>query len=288
MVSAIKKFMVDKLGFNPRLSLIIPFLVFAAFFIITPLIFIAIKAFSPISQVENGDVIVYDNYNLITSPELWLIILRSIWTGLVAAIFALIVAIPYSYVVARSTSSIFRFSSISLIISPLFILTLVRILALRGVSTAISGNEILLNNEFFLIIGMVYLYLPFAIIPLYSVFIDMPKNIVNSSTDLGNNYFQTFIKVIIPYAIKAILSGFVLIFLLSATSVGISQKLLPNVAQTQLVGNTIDVLAKPSNIFKVASASNIVVIVLILMTTAYICIYFIPRLIMKRRGFKNV
>ncbi|OYD26640.1 ABC transporter permease [Mycoplasma testudineum] len=280
--------MVDKLGFNPRLSLIIPFLVFAAFFIITPLIFIAIKAFSPISQVENGDVIVYDNYNLITSPELWLIILRSIWTGLVAAIFALIVAIPYSYVVARSTSSIFRFSSISLIISPLFILTLVRILALRGVSTAISGNEILLNNEFFLIIGMVYLYLPFAIIPLYSVFIDMPKNIVNSSTDLGNNYFQTFIKVIIPYAIKAILSGFVLIFLLSATSVGISQKLLPNVAQTQLVGNTIDVLAKPSNIFKVASASNIVVIVLILMTTAYICIYFIPRLIMKRRGFKNV
>ncbi|PAK21146.1 polyamine ABC transporter permease [Mycoplasmopsis agassizii] len=287
MLLKTKKFLIEKLDLNIRLSLVIPFLIFAIIFIVIPLIFIFVKAFTPISEVVDGEVVVNDNYNLI-NENLWNIIGRSVWTGLVAAILSLMVALPYSYFIARSNNSIFRVAGLSLIISPMFILTLVRVLALRGVSTAISGNEALLNNEIFLIIGMIYVYLPFMIIPLYTVFRDMPKNIINSSEDLGYNLFMTFIKVVLPYSIKAILSGFVLVFLLSATSVGISHKLLPNASQTQLVGNLIDTFAVPANIFKVASVSNVVIITLALMTLAYLLIYFIPRLIMKLKGFKNV
>ncbi len=64
-----------------------------------------------------------------------------------------------------------------------------------------------------MIFGLTYLNLPYMIMPLYSVFRDMPENIVEASHDLGNGPIRTLFRVILPYSSKAILSGLGIIFL---------------------------------------------------------------------------
>ncbi|MFL1037980.1 ABC transporter permease subunit, partial [Mycoplasmopsis synoviae] len=98
--------------------------------------------------------------------------------------------------------------------------------------------------------------LPLMIMPLYSVFKDMPKNIVEASNDLGYSNFKTIFKVIIPYATKAILSGIAMIFLASATTFVVARKLLPDGWQNQLIGELINEKINPGNAFDLSSGSR--------------------------------
>lgn len=273
----------QNLNLNLKMTLIIPYFIYSIIFIIIPIIFIAIAAFTPIEQ----DGQQFNNFSTVQQPRFWVIMGRSVYLGLLAAFFALLIAMPFVYIVARSQNKLFKAVAMSLILSPFFIFSLVKILAVRGLFSSIFDTNSL-NNEAFLLLGLVYLYLPFMIIPIYSVFRDMPKNILFASNDLGFSVFKTFFKIVIPYSIKAILSGFGIVFLLAATSIGVSAKLLPNGTQNQLVGNEINNLANPANPFDIALASNVVLVTLIVMAIVYSLIYLVPILIMKKRGMKNV
>ncbi|GHU32274.1 hypothetical protein FACS1894166_05260 [Bacilli bacterium] len=77
-------------------------------------------------------------------------------------------------------------------------------------------------------IGLIYLYLPFMIMPIYSVLNDMPKNLVYASYDLGYGPFRTFLKVVVPYTKTALISGITLVFLPSLTTVAVPQFLNNN------------------------------------------------------------
>lgn len=169
---------------------------------------------------------------------------------------------------------------LSLAISPLAIFTISKALAIRGLFSAIF-DENSLNNYAFMIFGMVYLYLPFMIIPIYQILKDMPKNIIEASQDLGYSKFKTALKVIIPYCYKGILSGFGIILMMSSTSIIISDKLLPNGSQKQLIGNLINQFANTVNPFDLASASTLVIITMVLLLSLYGLIYGIPYLISK-------
>ncbi|MDI3349485.1 ABC transporter permease [Mycoplasmopsis arginini] len=144
-----------------------------------------------------------------------------------------------------------------------------------------------------MILALTYLNLPYMIMPLYSVFKDMPKNIIEASSDLGYNRFQTLFKVVIPYSFKAILSGLSLIFLASATTFVISDKLLPNPAQLQTVGSLINQYSDPSNAYELSTGSVLVLVVSAIFIGCYAMINFVPRLIIRlaatksRKGVKN-
>ncbi|WP_237076482.1 ABC transporter permease [Mycoplasma phocoeninasale] len=260
-----------------QLTVLIPYIIFAILFIVLPMILIFIYALKPID-----DQVRLENWEIVAKPSTWLIILRSLWTGLIAATAALIVGFPYAYIVAKSKSIIFKTLALSLILSPLAIFTISKALAVRGLFSAIF-DENHLNNNAFIIFGMVYLFLPFMIMPLYQVIKDMPNNILEASEDLGYSKFKTLFKVILPYCSRAILSGFGIVLMIAATSIIISDKLLPNGSQKQLIGNLINQFANTANPFDLANASSLVIITLLVLLAIYGLIYGIPYIIAKRK-----
>ncbi|WP_438341323.1 ABC transporter permease [Mycoplasma sp. 3341] len=264
-----------KLGFNLRLSLILPYILFASIFIVLPLIFVFIKAFSPI----DGQL---DNWHIIQDKSTWKILWRSVWVGAVGGLFCLLIGFPYTYILATAKSKITKNIGLSLIFSPLFIFTISKALSLRGLFS-VMFDENSLNNEAFMILGVVYLYLPFVIMPLYQVLKDMPKNILEASEDLGYSKAKTIWKVVVPYCMKALLAGFSTVFLITATSIILSDRLLPHGSQNQLIGNLIQNFANASNPFDLAVASTLVLITLAILMLLYSVTYLLPLLLNKYR-----
>lgn len=268
-----------KLGLNARLSLLFPYIIIASIFIIAPLIFLVIKAATPVGG---------DNLAIVKDSSTWKIMSRSIWTGLTAASLALVIGVPFAYFVASSKNIMFKTLSLALMVSPLFVFTIAKAFALRGTLTYMLDDPERLNNEFVMIIGMTYLYTPFLIIPVYSVFVDMPKSLLEASHDQGYNGFWTLFKVIIPYGFKAIFSGFALVFMLSSTSLIISHTLLPGGDQHRLIGNLIDKHSHPVNKFEIASASSLALVTIGVISGLYVTLSVIPNIVRKLKGGVNV
>ncbi|QJG66797.1 ABC transporter permease [Mycoplasma phocoenae] len=267
------KSIIAKCGLNGRKSLLTPYLFFALFFIILPLVLVIIKAFTPI----NGEL---SNWNIAYSPTTWQIMWRSVWTGFAGGIICILIGFPYTYLLTNAKTQTQKNIGLSLILSPLMVFTISKALAIRGLFSALF-DEKYLNNELFMILGVVYLYLPFVIMPLYLVLKDMPKNIVEASQDLGHSKLNTVFKVVVPYSLKAIISGFSAVFLITATSIVISDKMLPNGSQVQLAGNLINNFGNSSNPFDLAKASTLVLITMILLMFIYGLFHIGPYLLNK-------
>ncbi|QSF13974.1 ABC transporter permease [Mycoplasma sp. Mirounga ES2805-ORL] len=263
------------LNLNPRLGLLIPYIIIALVFIAIPIILIISVAFEPHKDVNTWEVA--------KSLSTWKIIWRSIKLGTIAAFISLIIGLPYAYFIHLSDSKQFKIIGMALIVSPTLIFTIARIYAVRGLFQSIIGENNL-NAEWFMILGMVYINLPLMIIPIYSVLNSMPKNIIEASESLGYSKFRSFFKVVIPYCIKSIVSGLILIFISSASSITISNKLLPNPNKFQLAGNIIYDYANPGNPVDLSIASTIVIVVSLSLYAITILIYLVPKLIMKMKG----
>ncbi|WP_211320128.1 ABC transporter permease [Metamycoplasma subdolum] len=262
-------------------SLSIPYIIFSLVFILLPMTLIFIYAFKPLEGQTN-----LENWEIIKKPLTWNIIARSIYIGLIAAFVSVLIGFPYAFIVSRSKSKIFKTLALSLILSPMLIFTISKALAVRGLFEAMFDKNAL-NSKWFMVVGMVYLFLPFSILPIYSVLKDMPNNILEASQDLGYSKFKTMMKVVLPYSLKAILSAFGMVFMLSSTSIIISDKLLPDGSQLQLIGNLINQFANPANPYDLATASTLVIITLLILLALYAIIYGIPYLINKYKQGGN-
>ncbi|WP_036451755.1 ABC transporter permease [Mycoplasma buteonis] len=271
MLSKIRK----TLNLNQKLALALPYIIISIFLIILPIILIIVSAFSSTDSE-------FSSWQLVTNLNTWKIIWRSVYVGLISAILCLLIAFPYAYMISTARSKIFQIYALSLIISPMAIFTIARIYSIKGLFLAIfATNPNALNSELFIILGLTYLNLPLMVMPLYTVFKDMPKNIVEASNDLGYNNFQTIFKVILPYGTKAILSGLAMIFLASATTFVISAKLLPDGSQFQLIGDLINSKINPGNKYDLQSGSALVIVVSAIFIGIYSLFLLIPKLIFK-------
>lgn len=268
--------------FDKKVWLFLPYFLISIFLIVLPVLMIIISAFSPSVSSE------FDAWVLVKDPNTWNIIGRSLWVGIVSALLCLIIGFPYAYFVSTSKSKVFKLFALSLIISPMAIFTIARIYSIKGLALAIFSNDPkTLNSELFIIFGLTYLNLPLMILPLYTVFKDMPKNIIEASNDLGYNNTQTMLKVIIPYGTKAILSGLAMIFLASATTFVISSKLLVDGSQHQLIGDILNSKINPGNKYDLSSGSALVIVVSAIFIGVYSLFLLIPKLIFKLKKGAN-
>ncbi|AEC46244.1 ABC transporter permease [Mesomycoplasma hyorhinis] len=274
-----------KSSWNLRLSLSLPYIIFSFIFIVIPLLLLFIKSVSPV-EFENNYQSIKTNFSVVREASTWLIIWRSVYLGILTALICLIFALPYAFFVSTNKSKAFKIYAISLIVSPLVIFTIAKVFSLRALFVAIFDDEEL-NNQGFMLLGLVFLNFPFMVIPLYTVFRDMSKNLLEASADLGYNKFQTLIKVALPYGLKAIFSGIALVFLMAATSIVISDKLLPSGQQNQLIGNFINNSANLANPFDLAKTSSLVLITILVLLEIYGLIYFVPLAIMKFKGVEH-
>lgn len=263
----------SKLALNSRLLFLLPYAIITIFFIILPIVLIVSNAFK---KVDNN----FDSWAIIKQISTWKIIVRSLRIGTLSAILCLLIGFPYAYYISIHNSKILRIYGLSFILSPMLIFTIAKIYAIRGFFLSIF-EENSLNAEWFMVLALTYLNLPYMIMPLYSVFKDMPKNIVEASQDLGYNHIKTLFKVIVPYGFKAIISGLGLIFLSSATTFVISKQLLPNGSQLQMIGEIINNYTNASNPYDLSLGTSLVLVVSFVFIGMYLIITFLPKIIIK-------
>lgn len=202
---------------------------------------------------------------------------RSVYLGLIAAGISLLLAFPFAFAVSRFRSRAFKLIAITLLVSPLLIFTIAKVFSLKIIILSMFDSPEAIRSQGTMLAGMVYLYMPFMIIPLYSVLNQMPNSLLEASKDLGYSSVATVFKVVIPYALKAIFSGLAIVFMMSSTSLVISKSLAGS-PRALLIGNLMDEKAvhMRQNALAASQGSLIALITIAVMICVYGAIYVMP------------
>ena len=200
-----------KLRFS-RSQLCIPYALFLALFVIAPLFVIFYYAFT------NGQgKITFENFaNFFSNTNTIGTLLYSLLLSVTTTIICLVIAYPTAYILARSGFKK-QYVLLLLFILPMWINFTLRITALKEVLTLIEGN-ISLHPFLNSVIGMTYDFLPFMILPLYTSFLKLDKNLMEAASDLGANKFIVFLRVTLPLSVPGIVSGITMVLLPSMTN----------------------------------------------------------------------
>jgi spermidine/putrescine transport system permease protein len=120
----------------------------------------------------------------------------------------------------------------------------------------------MINTKGAVVLGMVYNYIPYMILPLYSVMAKLDYSLVEAAQDLGANKFTVIKNVVIPHSLPGIASGFTMVFVPSVSTFYISKKLGGNTFS--LIGDIIEMQFKSANNYNLGSALSMVLMVLII------------------------
>ncbi len=176
-----------------------------------------------------------DNYlRFINEPIFVGLMAESIGLAFVATLVSLVIGYPLAYIISKSHTKT-KTLLILLITAPMWINMLLRTKALEQVILMIAPD--LIGTNLAIIIGMTYVYLPFMVLPIYTVLSKIDIILYESASDLGANKLQTLIKVVMPLSISGVLSGIMMVFLPSATTLVVPKYLG---AGRFLIGNLIE------------------------------------------------
>ncbi|MBQ3115763.1 MAG: ABC transporter permease [Clostridia bacterium] len=198
-----------------RKQLCIPYGLFLVLFVVFPLLLIVFYAFT---DADGG--ISFDNFaRFFTNTTTLSTLLISMLLALATTIICIILAYPVAYILAKSKLNKGG-TLLMLFIMPMWINFVLRAMAMKDLLTLLGIFRF--NNYLNVIIGMVYDYLPFMILPIYTVLVKMDKSYVEASKDLGASSFQTFRKVTLPLSMSGIASGATMVFMPTMTCYVIS------------------------------------------------------------------
>lgn len=251
-----------------------PYIVWSAIFIVVPLIIMVYFALTDSSGA-------FTLANLSGLGQYKKAFAISIIYAAAATLITLILAYPMAYFMTKLNVSSQRMLFMIVMI-PMWMNFLIRtyswitILANTGlINTLLSklgiGPLKLINTPGAVILGMVYDFIPYMILPIYSVMSKLDKSLLEAAEDLGSNSFTKFKKVIFPLSRPGVISGITMVFVPSVSTFYISQKLGGN--KTMLIGDTIEYFFNlgPSY-YNIASAISLVLMVMIL-----ICLFVMNR-----------
>lgn len=245
-----------RFSFN-RGQLCIPYAMFLLLFVVFPLFVIVYYAFTS----KTGSFTFANFVWFFSDSTTILNFLRSILIGFISTVVCLLLGYPVAYVLSRIKSHR-RTILLLLFVSPMVINFVLRAMAMKELLSFLGlfGKYNYLNT----VIGMVYDYLPFMILPLYSVLIKMDKSLEEAATDLGAGGVKVFMSVTVPLSVPGILSGITMVFLPSMTSYVISNTY--SNYKLSIVGRLIDTLFR-SNDINSASVVALVLLIIMFITT---------------------
>jgi len=207
-------------------------------------------------------------YKDIVNPSYLVVFLRTIWISLISSVLSIIIAIPVAYQMAFSK---WKNVLLLLVIVPFWTNSLIRIYAW----IFILGNNGLVNqfliklgfvesyvkfiyNNFAVVLVLVYTYLPFAILPLYSSIERLEKHIFEAAMDLGCTKRQVFFKILLPNIRQGIVSSFVFVFIPSIGTYAVPE--LVGGKDSRLIGNEIARLLTTAKNWPAAAAISSVLL----------------------------
>lgn len=251
-----------------------PYVIWSAGFIILPLIMIV---YYGLTKKADGSFTL-ENLKLIADPvnrtTLWLSVKLSVISTLLCLLIAYPLALALKSLKMKSNSFV-----VLIFMLPMWMNFLLRtiawqnILEKNGVINQLLGffklpQLTIINTPAAVILGMIYDYLPFMIIPIYNVLAKIDDNVIQAARDLGANYVQTLVRVIFPLSIPGVVSGITMVFIPSLTTFVISDIL--GGSKVVLIGKVIEQQFKLSNNWNAGCGLSLVLMVFIFLCMALV------------------
>ena len=239
-----------------------PHVFWAILFIILPLIIVLCYAFT---DAEGN----FSFENILGLSEYGNIFLLSIELSIIATLICLVIGYPLAYIIAKMDAKKQKFF-IMLIMLPMWTNLLIRTYSIMAILDDGGFLNQLLNTELHIIgtkgaviFGLVYDFLPYMVLPIYTCISKIPKNMWEAASDLGCNPVNVITKVIFPLSMSGVISGVTMVFVPSISTFYISQKL--GGGTFELIGDTIE-RQFVSSALNTGAAISFVMMILILIS----------------------
>ena len=254
---------------NKSVLLSTPYILFMVIFTLIPL---GVVAYYALTDPNTGAFTLQNIQDLGTYlPVLW----QSILYSLVSALICLILGYPVAYFIAHR-GPVMQKVLYMLVMLPMCMSFLLRTLAWVGLlqDTGIINNLLgligigpirMIRTPGAVILGMVYNYLPYMILPLYSTIVKINPRLIEAAEDLGCNSVQVFGRVVLPLSMPGILSGITMVFVPAVSTFYISQKL--GGTDTVLIGDVIERQFKQGNNANLGAALSLLLMILVFVCT---------------------
>ena len=225
---------------NKLSRLTIPYVIWMALFVVAPIIMVVIYAFS---SAAGGFTLA----NFARMGTYSVVFTRSFKLAIIATVICLAIGYPVSYMMSKEGPRFQRLAMV-LIMLPMWMNFLLRTyswmailenngllnqlfqkIGLIALYNNIFGTDLtffrMINTQGAVVLGMVYNYLPFMILPIYSVIVKLDHSLIEAARDLGANSFNVFRRVILPLSLPGVLSGITMVFVPSVSTFAISKML---------------------------------------------------------------
>ena len=241
---------------------LLPYLVWMAAFVVIPLAMVAYYAFT-----DDSGSFTFSNFKYIGQNAQ--VYLDSFLIALISTVICLIIAYPLAILMTRMSPRGQRMTNI-LVMLPMWMNFILRICSLEvilmpeGVLNHLFGWE---SNPIYstataVVIGIVYNYLPFMVLPLYTVMSKISKSVLEAGRDLGCNSWALLRKVIFPLSVPGVISGITMVFVPAASSFIIASRL----GGFNLIGDTIDTYYNKSFNLNAANMISFVLMIVIVIS----------------------
>ena len=271
-------------------SMVYPYIIWSAIIIVIPMLMIIMYAFTKEGNSVMNVRFTLENFAYFFQDKVFFDVLkRSLWIAVITIVICILIGYPAAYFIAKMKPKS-QVIMVLMITLPTWINMLVRTYAWRGILDknglinavlGVFGIEPvkLLETSFAVVLGMVYNFIPFMILQIYTSLSKMDYSYIEAANDLGANKVQTFLKVILPLSVPGIISGITLVFLPAVSSFFIP-KLLGG-GQYVLIGNVIENQFLTTGNWGFGSAISLIMSVIIIIAM------YIARRIDKRISVKG-
>ena len=245
----------------------VPYVVWACIFIVVPTLFVGYFAFT-----DTNGAFTFENVKQISkyTTVLW----RSVLYAFIATVVCLLLGYILAYLMSRLKES-HKSISLVLLMLPMWINLVLRTQALQnilmdnGIINKLFGlvgisPVSMLNTPFAVVLGLVYNYLPFMVLPIFTSLEKLDKKVIEAAQDLGANNFCVFRRVILPLSMQGVFSGILMVFIPCLSTFVISDKL--SGGKVYLIGNAINDMFNQNYNFNVGAALSLVMMVLMILT----------------------
>lgn len=254
-----------------------PYFIWLGIFILIPLLLVLYFAFT-IGDSQNYSTFIFsiENFKKFMSPIYLSVLYRSVKLALISTLICLILGYPIAYIISKEKPRI-RNIMVLLFVIPMWMNFLLRtyawltLLGKNGILTKLLsfiglGGVDLLYNDTAVLLGMVYNFLPFMVLPIFSVLTKLNKNLIEAAEDLGANKVEVFSKIIFPLSLPGVITGITMVFIPAVSTFVISGLLGGN--KSTLIGNLIEQQFRYTGDWHFGSTMSIILMIFILASMA--------------------
>ena len=250
-----------------RKLLSLPFIFWSAMFVIVPLCMVFYYGLT-----DKSGAFTFDNILAIATAEHSKALWEALKLSVISTVICLLLAYPLAMILCNMNVNQNSFL-VLIFILPMWMNFLLRTLAWQtllektGVINSILSvlhlpSLNIINTPYAIVLGMVYNFLPFMVLPLYNVLVKIDKNVINAAYDLGANGIQTFLRIIFPLSLPGMFSGITMVFVPALTTFVIS-KILGG-SKILLIGNVIEQEFTQTGNWNLGSGLSIVLMLFII------------------------